>query len=270
MLKVQSRPRGHQTEATTILTPGATVDTGPKAEQLALSALVGAAASGLGLAGERAGKPLLRVVDPAKARVAERVGESLGVNVHAEVAVPARDRARLERLCRYVCRPPIAQERLVEVAGGKLRYLLKKPWSDGTVALVLEPLDLCARIAALIPPPRFHMIRYHGVLSSHAKLRSEVVPKLEDQGPKQLALFEQDRTVLAPEPRRKPWAWLLRHVFQVDVVPCIRCRGATRLLEVATTPEPIAKLLAKHGLGPRPPPPRAAPTGQLRLPFSTA
>jgi hypothetical protein len=27
--------------------------------------------------------------------------------------------------------------------------------SDGTVALVLEPLDLCARIAALIPPPRF-------------------------------------------------------------------------------------------------------------------
>ena len=114
------------------------------------------------------------------------------------------------------------------------------------------------------------MVRYHGVLSSHAKLRSEVVPKLEDQGPKQLALFEQDRTVLAPEPRRKPWAWLLRHVFQVDVVPCIRCRGATRLLEVATTPEPIAKLLAKHGLGPRPPPPRAAPTGQLRLPFSTA
>jgi hypothetical protein len=38
------------------------------------------------------------------------------------------------------------------------------------------------------------------------------------------------------------------------------------LLEVATTPEPIAKLLAKHGLGPRPPPPRPAPTGQLRLP----
>ncbi|MBL9020565.1 MAG: transposase [Myxococcales bacterium] len=130
---------------------------GPKTEQLALSALVGAAATGLGLAGERAGKPLLRVVDPEKARIAERVGESLGVNVHAEVAVPARDRARLERLCRYVCRPPIAQERLVEVAGGKLRYLLKRPWSDGTVALVLEPLDLCARIAALIPPPRWRL-----------------------------------------------------------------------------------------------------------------
>jgi hypothetical protein len=169
-----------------------------------------------------------------------------------------------------VCRPPIAQERLVETRDGRLRYVLKKPWSDGTVALVLEPLDLCARIAALIPPPRFHMVRYHGVLSSHAKLRSEVVPRLEDSTPKQLALFEQDRTVLAPEPRRKPWAWLVRHVFEIDVSTCPRCGGATRWLEAATTPEAIARSLAKHGLGPRPPPRRSAPRGQLRLAFPGA
>ena len=108
------------------------------------------------------------------------------------------------------------------------------------------------------------------MLSSHAKLRPEVVPKLEVRKPKQLALFEHDRTVLPPEPRKKTWAWLLRHVFEIDVSTCPRCGGATRLLEVATTPEELAKLLAKHGLGPRPPPPRPAPTGQLRLAFSTA
>lgn len=28
----------------------------------------------------------------------------------------------------------------------------------------------------LIPPPRFHMLRYHGVLAAHAKHRREVVP----------------------------------------------------------------------------------------------
>jgi len=125
--------------------------------------LCGAAAAGHGVAGEGAGEPLLRVVDPAHARKSERVGESGGFNVHAEVAVPPRDRARLERLCRYLCRPPIAQERLDEMANGKLRYSLKKPWRDGTVALVLEPLDLLARVCALIPPPRFHMVRYHGL-----------------------------------------------------------------------------------------------------------
>ena len=129
-------------------------DAEPSGEQLSLSALCAAAASGQGLFEERAGKPLLRVVDPKRARSGERVGESLGINVHAEVVVPPRDRARLERLCRYVCRPPIAQNRLEETEGGKLSYLLKKPWRDGTVALVLEPMDLIARVCALIPPPR--------------------------------------------------------------------------------------------------------------------
>ncbi len=242
----------------------------PHGEQLALAALCGAAAAGHGLTGDRAGEPLLRVVDSARARKTERVGESGGLNVHAEVAVPARDRARREHLCRYLCRPPIAQERLEETATGKLRYTLKRPWRDGTVALVLEPLDLLARVCALIPPPRFNMIRYHGVLSSHAKVRAEVVPKAEEL-PVQLPLFTPDKSaprdldVLAPEPRKKPWAWLLRHVFAIDVSTCPRCGSETRWLEAATKPEAIARLLAKHGLGPRPPPRGSAPRGQLRL-----
>jgi len=69
----------------------------------------------------------------------------------------------------YVRQEPIAQDRLEEQPNGKLRYMLKKPWKDGTVALVLEPLDLIARVCALVPPPRLHMVRYHGVRSSHAK-----------------------------------------------------------------------------------------------------
>ena len=203
------------------------------------------------------------------------MGESGGFNVHADVAVPARDRARLEHVCRYVCRPPIAQERLEETPSGKLRYVLKRPWRDGTVALVLEPLDRLARVCALIPPPRFHMIRYHGVLSSHAKARAEVVPHVEEPAV-QLPLFVRDTTterdpdVLAPEPRKKPWAWLLRHVFEIDVSTCPRCGGPTRWLEAATKPDAIARLLAKHGLGPRPPPRRSAPRGQLRLAFPGA
>ena len=247
----------------------------PTTEQLALFALCEAAAAGHGLLGDRAGKPLLRIVDPTRARTGERVAESQGINVHAEVAVPAHDRARLERLCRYLCRPPIAQDRLEEMEGGKLSYLLKKPWRDGTTALVLEPLNLIARVCALIPPPRFHMVRYHGVLSSHAKVRAKVVPKRNDAHtlqPLQLKLFERetDATVVAPEPRRRPWASLLRHVFQIDVRTCVRCGGVTRWLEAATTPEAVRRLLAKHGLAARPPPAPRAVQGQLRLAFSNA
>ena len=108
------------------------------------------------------------------------------------------------------------------------------------------------------------------MLSSHAKARAEVVPQAEELSV-QLPLFVRDKStdrhldVLAPEPRRKPWAWLLRHVFAIDVSTCPRCGGETRWLEAATKPDAIARLLAKHGLGPRPPPPRSPPRGQLRL-----
>ena len=241
------------------------------AEQLALSACYGAAASGFGLDGDRAGQPLLRIVEPSLAREAQPFAEVLGFNVHAQVAIPARDRARLERLCRYVCRPPIAQEHLEQHASGKLRYTLKKPWKDGTVAILLEPLDLIARVCALVPPPRQHMIGYHGLLASHAQFRSEVVPAPDaSTSPArvvQLELFGDDTDHNDEQPRRKPWAWLLRHVFEVDVTTCPRCSGTMRWIEAATAPDAIARLLAKHGLGPRPPPPTSAPLGQLRLTF---
>ena len=107
-------------------------------------------------------------------------------------------------------------------------------------------------------------------MTSHAKARAEVVPHALEQTA-QLPLFVQDKStdrdldVLAPEPRKKPWAWLLRHVFEIDVSTCPRCGGDTRWLEAATKPEAIARLLAKHGLVPRPPPRGSAPRGQLRL-----
>src|SRR5262249_3921490 len=70
-------------------------------------------------------------------------------------------------------------------------------------------------------------------------------------------------------PPRKPWAWLLTHVFQADLQTCPRCAGPMRWVEAATTPRAIARLLAKPGLPPHPPPPRSdVPTGQLALPFS--
>ncbi len=33
------------------------------------------------------------------------------------------------------------------------------------------------RLAALVPRPRLHLIRFHGVLAPNAKLRAQVVPK---------------------------------------------------------------------------------------------
>ncbi|PRQ02913.1 hypothetical protein ENSA5_18510 [Enhygromyxa salina] len=62
---------------------------------------------------------------------------------------------------------------------------------------------------------------------------------------------------------------MLQRVFAVDVLTCPRCMGPMSLKKVANTPDDIARVLAKVGLGPRTPPrPRAAPPGQLELEFA--
>ncbi len=149
-----------------------------------LAAHYAAAAEGISVVGERAGKPTLRLLvsqDPsAQATPAgddEPIAEVRGVNVHAKQKVDGRDRAQLERLCRYITRPALAQERLTRRADGLLELELKKAWRDGTRALVLEPFDLLTRLVAAVPPPRLHLLRYFGVLSSHSALRREVIPK---------------------------------------------------------------------------------------------
>jgi hypothetical protein len=68
------------------------------------------------------------------------------------------------------------QERLDLTAQGQVRYRLKTPYRDGTTHIVLEPLDFIARLAALVPPPRVHLTRFHGVFAAHAALRAAITP----------------------------------------------------------------------------------------------
>jgi Putative transposase len=125
-----------------------------------------ASAQGISVAGERAGKPTLRLVVSQDSNAAARDGKSAdepiaevrGINVHAKQRVDGRDRPQLERLCRYITRPPLAQERLTRRTDGRLELELKKVWRDGTRALVLEPYDLLTRLVASVPPPRLHLL----------------------------------------------------------------------------------------------------------------
>ena len=105
-----------------------------------------------------------------------RIPQHEGISLHADVAVPARDRRRLERLCRYVARPPLAHDRLEVRPDGGLTLRLKTRWRDGTTHILMERHELLERLAPLIPPPRAHQVRYHGVLAPCASARDRIVP----------------------------------------------------------------------------------------------
>jgi hypothetical protein len=100
-----------------------------------------------------------------------------GFSLHAAARVQAHHRKRLEYLRRYITRPPHSDQRGQINAAGQVELKLKTSWRDGTTHLVRSALEFMQRLAALVPRPRLHLIRSHGVLAPHAKLRPLVVPQ---------------------------------------------------------------------------------------------
>jgi len=67
-----------------------------------------------------------------------------GFCLNASVVCEAHQRAKLERLCRYVSRGPIAVERLSIDGDGLVVHELKHRFRDGTTQVLFEPLDFAA------------------------------------------------------------------------------------------------------------------------------
>ena len=174
-----------------------------------------------------------------------------GFSLHANVAVPARRRDQLERSCRYLLRPPLAVERLTESTGGQLLYQFKRPWRDGSTALLMDPLELLERLAVLVPPPRRPLLAYHGLLAPRAEWRSTIVPPP--------APDDARADAGARAPRRWPWAQLLHRVFAIEILVCDRCGGPRRILGAVTEPHAVRRVLAALGLAAEPPPGRPVP-----------
>jgi hypothetical protein len=98
------------------------------------------------------------------------------------VAARANQRDKLERLCRYITRPAIAERRLSLTHQGKVRYELKTPYRDGTTHVIFEPVDFIAKLAALVPRPKVNLTRFHGVFAPNSTHRVWVTPARRGKG----------------------------------------------------------------------------------------
>ena len=154
--------------------------------------------------------------------------------LHAAVRCGADDREALEQLCRYITRPALANSRVQTNAAGQVVLRLKTPWRDGTTDLVMSPLEFTQRLAALVPRPRLHLIRFHGVLAPNAKLRALVVPQEVPQAPEpaaqEAAPAECEANCAHHRPMRLSWAKLLKRVFEVDLEHCPNCGGELKII----------------------------------------
>jgi hypothetical protein len=224
--------------------------------------------------GRRAGANVLRLGEastvtaaPPKRRRQARLG---GFDLHANTSVRAKNRRKLERLCRYLLRPPVAEDRLSFGPDGSVLLRLKTPWRDGTSHLALEPAELLAKLAALIPRPYVNLIVYHGVLAPNAKWRREVV----DFG---RAKVERKTTASGPGKAtasyNRSWAELMRRGLDIDVLECPDCGGRLRFVAAIMLSSAIRRILCHLGLRSDPvefAPARAPPRARRRLGLLTA
>ncbi len=167
----------------------------------------------------------------------------------------------MERLIRYTARGAVSLERLEADANGDLLYTFTRPWSDGTTGIKLSPLELLEKLAALVPLPRMHLVRYGGCLAPHSQLRRLITPT-----PRQQGMEAPEASSASP---RWGWARLLKRVFAFDMERCPACgRGTLRIIAAITQTEVIRKILRHLKLATDPPP--IAPARACQATFAWA
>lgn len=176
--------------------------------------------------GRQAGKQAftLRTLPATEAKDDGQLAQTSGFSLHAGVWAGANDRAKLERLCRYIARPAVSNERIELTDCGHVRYTLKTPYRDGTTHVFFDPLDFIARLAALVPKPRVNLTRFHGVFAPNSKLRSQVTLSGRGKRPPHAPQTAAERH------QAMTWAQRLKRVFQIDLEHCESCGGKVKLI----------------------------------------
>jgi hypothetical protein len=208
---------------------------------------------------------LARLLDAAAA--ADMLAwENSGVSIDASVRITLIDHdvpsyfQSLEHLLRYCARPPFALHRLSVSRGpngriARIRYVLPRhkaanwvgpgrgrkstrPGANGVVELT--PFEFLDRLADLVPPPRKHRHRYHGVFAPNHKLRRAVtafaignIGKRRDAGHAGEAYAtgccDTQAKPRSHDTSRIAWAKLMARVGEEFPLECPACGGDIRL-----------------------------------------
>lgn len=129
-------------------------------------------------------------------------------------------------------------------------------------------MDFIAKLAALVPPPRAHLTRFHGIFAANANLRAQLTPSVPGKGATADANADTSADHRTPDEKRRSmtWAQRLKRVFGIDVETCVHCGGKVKIVASVEEPQAIRAILdhfEKHGALEQAryrPAPRAPPT----------
>ena len=115
--------------------------------------LLGAAVHYRIATGPHAGRKALtlRTVDSSPPPDHPCIAQLSGFSLHAGTVCEAHERDALERLCRYIARPALSNERLSVNDRRQVVYRLKHSFRDGTTHVVLDPIEFMRHIR--VPHP---------------------------------------------------------------------------------------------------------------------
>lgn len=186
-----------------------------------------------------------------------------GFSVHGGTVVAAGHRVGLEKLVRYCARPSLSLERLSRLPDGRFAYEMKHPIGSKTHR-IMDAMELMARLASLVCPPRYPLVRYFGLFAPGCRDRARVVPGRAPGPPRCCAEHAQP----VPPPTAAATEILVARPHTPDRV--IE-RNETRAIERnAHPPGPLDALPTRPATHPAPttPPPHARLPGGTRTPWA--
>lgn len=160
---------------------------------------------------------------------AEQVDDADPFVVFAGDATEQGDRGAVRRLIEYILAPPFKYEQVSRGEGGKIRFQPKKPRRDGKTHRMIDPLNFMHILATLVPRPRLHTTRFHGVYARRHKFRDEVVQSAKSAKAPAESESEGgaygDLKIALAEVSRRMWP---------DDVRCPECRKPMLLKKMVT------------------------------------
>jgi hypothetical protein len=143
----------------------------------------------------------------------------------------------------------------LDLKEGLVRYQVSKT-NGGPSYHEWPAAEFVGRVAALVPHPRKHMVRYYGALGPRSPLRAAVTAATRERATN--AELERGYSVtpaakVTREARRaasaagRAWAACLRKIFEVDPVKCGKCSGEMKHVSVILDDRELDRILAHQG-----------------------